>query len=67
MAFSSTFGYARSTSDFHWHRVQTPRNPDADPPPARVHAACGQVFTPDGPLVSTRPTDNVCEACEVAA
>ena len=67
MAFSSAFGYARSAQDSHWHRVPTTTLPDADAPPARVHAACGVAFTADGPIVSTRPAEGVCEACEAGA
>jgi hypothetical protein len=67
MAFSSAFGWARSTQDFHWHRVAETPIPDADLPHARVHAVCGVQFTPDGPIVSTRPAEGVCEACEAGA
>jgi hypothetical protein len=64
MAFSSAFGYARSSQDAHWHRVPVTRLPDEGGPPARVSAVCGHDFTPDGPIVSTRPTEGVCQACE---
>jgi hypothetical protein len=67
MAFSSAFGWARSAEDFHWHRVHTSPSPEPDSPPAQVHAACGVVFSPDGPVVRERPSESVCEACEAAA
>jgi hypothetical protein len=67
MAFSSAFGWARSTEDFHWHRVHSSPSPEPDSPPAQVHAACGVTFTPDGAIVSTRPAEGVCEACDIGA
>ncbi|HET9416444.1 MAG TPA: hypothetical protein VFP30_02790 [Candidatus Limnocylindria bacterium] len=41
------------------------RLPDEGGPPARVSAVCGHEFTPDGPIVNTRPAEGVCQACEV--
>ena len=45
MALSSTFGYARSTADFHWHRVQSPGTPmRMHRPRRRLDAACGPLL-----------------------